>query len=152
VRFAEEFLRTGNASAAGRVIGVGGQTSADLAKELEADPSFLKARADLLAHALERGKTMALSMLETTHRRAQKRPRELPMGDGGGIMIHDKGAEYARAFADVYRAVQSHQKLSDDRAARISGFAEGGPVDVRIHVVGATVEQPAETPPDVPPG
>jgi hypothetical protein len=136
VQFAEEFLLSGNAAATSRKIGIPVRTGNDIARSLEADAEFAKARHELLTHALDRGKTMALGLLETTAARAKKRPRELPVGEGG-LMIHDKGPDYARAFADIYRAVLQHGKLDDERRARSSGVnAEGGPVEVVIRVTG----------------
>lgn len=69
------------------------------------------------------------------------------------MMVVDKAADYGRSIASLNDSLLKRRKLEDDVDARNKGNSpEGGPVDVRIHVVGATVEQPAETPPDVPPG
>lgn len=114
LKFAEEFLRTGNITESARKVKLPRTTCAEFAKVLEADPSFVEARRALLTHTLERAEVMATQLLELTSSRAKKKPRELPVGEGG-IVIHDKSPDYVRAFTDLYRAAQQHAKLKLDQ-------------------------------------
>jgi len=112
-KFAEVFARTGNGSEAGIAVKLPRSTCSTIAKELEDDEGFVKARRSLLAHALERAEVMATQLLELTALRAKQKPRELPMGEGG-FTIHDKSPDYVRAYTDLYRATQQHAKLKLD--------------------------------------
>ena len=112
-KFAEVFARTGNVSEAARAAKLPRSSCTILARELEANEEFVKARRSLLTHALERAEVMATQLLELTALRAKQKPRELPMGEGG-FTIHDKSPDYVRAYTDLYRATQQHAKLKLD--------------------------------------
>jgi hypothetical protein len=140
LKFAEEFLRTGNASASARKVGIPKTTGTDLAKELEGNEEFVQARASLLTHVLARAESMASELLELTASRAKRKPRELPMGEGG-ITIHDKSPDYVRAFSDLYRAVQQHAKHKLDSNQNKSKI---GPVTISFQIDGDEPEPSAD--------
>lgn len=138
MRFATEFARTGNISESARLAKLPRETARDIARELEADPVFAEARRSLLKHGLERAEVMASELLELAATRAKRKPRELPVGEGG-IMIHDKSPDYIRAFTDLYRATQQHakQKLDADPNRQ-----SPGPLEVVIRRAGS--DKPSE--------
>lgn len=67
-----------------------------------------------------------MRLLETTSARAKKAAELLPSG-----MMHDKGSDYARAFSDLYRSIQSNAKLAFDVNPDKPADA---PIEVRVVV------------------
>lgn len=80
-----------------------------IAQELEAEPEFAQARQLLYTHALDRAEAAVMQTIDVCAERAQREPRDLPQGDSG-ISVHDKGSEYARALADLYRSILQRRK------------------------------------------
>lgn len=137
--FAEEFLRTGSVRLSSKAAGISTCAGYNVARELEDDLTFVLARRKLHAAAIDRGTSALMHAIDIAAERIAAEPRELPVGESG-IMIHDKGSEYSRALADLYRSLVAREKQAFDMSPK---NASTGPLEVVIR----TVQRP-ETEPD----
>jgi len=103
-RFREEYLRSGNVSAAARAVKLPRSSCTALAEDAETDPAFVKARKDLLTRGLDRVETMLIRAAEL----ASERMEEGPTVDGMGGIV-DNGPQYFRGLSDAHRALAARR-------------------------------------------
>jgi hypothetical protein len=128
--FAAKFLELGNASEAARQVGLSVHTGVMLARELEADADFTKAREDIHARALAEGELLLMrGMRKASERIDGCEPSKLDNGAWSDI-----GAAYLKSLADAYKALV--QRAKNDADAKRAAEPLGGEAGVRrIEVV-----------------
>jgi len=100
--FRAKYLLSGNASAAARAIGIPETTGAELARRAQADPVFVKARAELYASALGDVERMMLEVTQICRNRVEE-INELEM--------QDPRPQYAAQVVAAYKALGIHRKI-----------------------------------------
>jgi hypothetical protein len=132
-KFRTAYLRLGSVSAAAAAVKIPRTTCIPIADEAEADPVFVKARQDYLAHGLPRVEAMLIRSCEIAAKRVKKKPTVTKMGE------FDNGHHYLRALSDAHRSLATRRKIDHDIAPENK---PAWPSGVRIIIDGVPEPEP----------
>lgn len=120
-KFRKEYLRTGNARASARAVGLPETTGQDLAKDANKDADFVRARAELLSHGISEVESM---LVECARIAAQRIMKEAPEAEDIARIIgeydlkslnyHDPRPAYFSGLVNAHRTLVTKSKLDDE--------------------------------------
>jgi hypothetical protein len=120
-KFRAEYLRLGNASEAGRIVGLPVSTSADLAREANEDEAFVEARRSMYANALDEAGALMLDGIRIASRRVNEEPltpkqhAELMEEHSlKSLSIPDPRPQYLAQIVAAHKAIVAQSKLVED--------------------------------------
>lgn len=132
VEFRKHYLVTGNIRASARQVKLPETTGQELANRANADPEFVRARAEMYARALPDAERMLIGGIQIAADRLEAGPEvtgaDLATSGAQKITIQDPGPQYLRAIADGVKVLTLIRK-SDDK----SGTGDNG-VEVHVHL------------------